>query len=175
MGGNGGNQGGFVPLFSSAYVHKIHERVYFGLGAFTISGASLDPNNSWAGRNDLTELNLLTFTLLPTLGVRVTDWLSVGGSVKWHRFDAALDDLGNPLGFSSEGKGWGFDASALLAPLPDVKIGVVAQDITGTDITYDNGLAQPLYPFGVLRITLSGIQVLSTFIHFRSMLFIKFG
>lgn len=82
-------------------------------------------------------------------GARLTDWLSVGGSAKWHRFDAGLDGLGNPIGFSSEGTGWGFDAGVLLAPLPGVKVGVVAQDITGTEITYDNGLSQPLYPFNL--------------------------
>ncbi len=77
-GGNGGNQGGFIPLLSSAYVHKISDRFRAGLGLFSISGAALGPNSSWAGRNQVTDIQLFTLTIIPTVAVRLTDWLSVG-------------------------------------------------------------------------------------------------
>ena len=50
-GNNGSNQGGLIPLLGSSYVHKISDRARFGLGIFSISGASLDPKNGWAGRS----------------------------------------------------------------------------------------------------------------------------
>ena len=36
----------------------------------------------------------------------------VGASAKWLSYNASLEDLGNPAGFSSLGNGWGFDAGA---------------------------------------------------------------
>lgn len=76
---SGGNQAGFAPIATMNYVHKISDRVRFGVTFFSISGSVLDPSDSWAGRLQLTELSLLTISVTPTLGVRVTDWLSIGG------------------------------------------------------------------------------------------------
>jgi long-chain fatty acid transport protein len=76
---NGGNQAGIAPIVSSSYVHKVSDRVRFGLSFFSISGSVLDPSNNWAGRFEVTDLSLLTISITPTLAVRVTDWLSVGG------------------------------------------------------------------------------------------------
>jgi len=77
--GNGGNQAGIAPIASSSYVHKVSDRVRFGTSLFTISGSILDPSNNWAGRFELTEVSLLTLSISPTVAIRVTDWLSVGG------------------------------------------------------------------------------------------------
>jgi long-chain fatty acid transport protein len=76
---NGGDQGGFIPLLGSSYVHKISDRWRAGLAIFSISGASLQPNNDWAGRNQVTKIQLFTLSFVPTVAVRLTDWLSVGG------------------------------------------------------------------------------------------------
>ncbi len=77
-GSNGGNQGGFIPLTSSQYVHKLSERLRLGLSLISISGAVLDPSDDWAGRKELTEINLFTLSIAPSVAVRVTDWLSLG-------------------------------------------------------------------------------------------------
>jgi long-chain fatty acid transport protein len=77
--GNGGNQAGLFPITSFSYAHKIHDRVRFGFSFFSISGSVLDPSNDWAGRFELTELQLLTISMSPTLAFRLTDWLSIGG------------------------------------------------------------------------------------------------
>jgi long-chain fatty acid transport protein len=76
---DGGNQGGFIPLFSSHYVHSLNDRVKLGVGAFSISGAALDPSNGWAGRNQMTSIDLLTLSVQPSIAVELTDWLSFGG------------------------------------------------------------------------------------------------
>jgi len=77
--GNGGDQAGIGPIASFSYVHKISDRVRFGLSFYSISGSILDPSNDWAGRFELTELSLLTISITPTLAIRLTDWLSIGG------------------------------------------------------------------------------------------------
>jgi len=77
-GANGGNQAGIAPVASFSYVHKVSDRVRFGLSFFSISGSVLDPSNDWAGRFQVTDLSLLTISITPTLAVRITDWLSIG-------------------------------------------------------------------------------------------------
>jgi len=76
---SGGNQAGFAPLVGSSYVHRISDRLRFGLSFYSLSGSILDPDDDWAGRFQLREISLLTITASPTLAVRVTDWLSLGG------------------------------------------------------------------------------------------------
>jgi long-chain fatty acid transport protein len=77
-GPDGGNQGGFVPIVSASYAHKLSEDWRFGFSLLSISGAVLDPSDGWAGRNQVTEVSLFTLSAAPTLAYRVTDWLSLG-------------------------------------------------------------------------------------------------
>jgi long-chain fatty acid transport protein len=78
-GGDGGNQAGLAPVASASYVHRLTDRLRFGMGFFSISGSILDPNDGWQGRFEVTEISLLTMSVSPTLAYRVNDWLSVGG------------------------------------------------------------------------------------------------
>ncbi len=58
---------------------RLSDRVRLGLSFYSLSGSILDPDNDWAGRFELRQLSLLTISISPTIAVRVTDWLSVGG------------------------------------------------------------------------------------------------
>jgi long-chain fatty acid transport protein len=135
-GNNGGNQSGLVPLLSSAYVHKLSDRFRFGFGTFSMSGASLDPKNDWAGRNELLKIQLFTLTFMPTLAVRATDWLSLGAGpmITYANLEWKLD---SPLGDDRKIKldkfdDWGGAAfvGVLLEPSDDVRVGVVYQSET---------------------------------------------
>ena len=77
-GGNGGQQGSFAPILSNSYVHSLTDRFKLGISLISVSGAVLEPDNSWAGRFQLQEVTLLTLTATPSLAVRLTDWLSLG-------------------------------------------------------------------------------------------------
>ena len=77
--GRGGNQADFALVPSLSYVHKLSDRVRLGLSVFAEAGAALDPNNGWAGRFEVTDLSLTVLSITPTVAVRVTDWLSIGG------------------------------------------------------------------------------------------------
>ena len=72
-----------------SYAHKLSDRWRLGMSLLSFSGASLDPSDDWAGRFETTEITLFTLTLMPTVAVRVTDWLSVGAgaAVTYGRFD----------------------------------------------------------------------------------------
>ena len=140
-GGGGGDQGGFVPLLSSGYVHKIHDRVRLNFGAFSISGASLDPDDGWGGRDQMTEIQLFTLSFFPSVGVRVTDWLSIGGGPVFTY--ATLDwrlRPSTPLGEEvrvhlDDFDDWGVGGTigVLLQPHEDVRWGITYQ--TKTDLT----------------------------------------
>jgi long-chain fatty acid transport protein len=77
--GSGGNQLDPAPLGSLSYVHRVSDRIRFGLSVFSMAGSALDPSNDWAGRREMTEISLLTISIAPTVAVRLTDWLSIGG------------------------------------------------------------------------------------------------
>lgn len=77
--GSGGNQADFALVPSMSYVHKVSDRVRFGLSVFAEAGAGLDPKNGWAGRFEVTDLSLTVLSMTPTVAFRVTDWLSIGG------------------------------------------------------------------------------------------------
>ena len=51
-----------MPLLSAGYIHKLSERWRLGLGLATIAGAVLDPDDDWAGRQQITETSLLTLS-----------------------------------------------------------------------------------------------------------------
>jgi len=76
---SGSNQVDFAALASFSYAHKVSDRVRFGLSFFSPAGSALDPNDSWAGRFQMTEISLVVLGISPTLAVRLTDWLSIGG------------------------------------------------------------------------------------------------
>jgi long-chain fatty acid transport protein len=77
-GTKGGDQGGFLPIMGSQYVHKLSDRWRLGIGMLSFSGAALDPSDDWVGRNETTYISLATISVMPTIAYRVTDWLSIG-------------------------------------------------------------------------------------------------
>jgi long-chain fatty acid transport protein len=149
-GNNGGNQGGLFPLLGASYVHKLSDRVRLGFAVISVSGASLDPRSDWAGRTELQELNLLTFTFLPTLAVRVTDWLSLGAgpAITYATLDWKVQGpLGGKIKLDSfDDVKAAANISAMLQPLPELRFGLVFQ--SKTDLKLDgkikNQLSEPV-------------------------------
>jgi len=135
-GGDGGQQGGFLPIVSSQYVHKLSDRFRFGFSVLSVSGAVLDPDDDWAGRNEVTELSLLTLSFMPTFAVRVTDWLSIGAgaAVSFGKLKLKLKlPVGNEPGLKlSDMNDWAAApvASILVSPMEGLRIGVNYQGKT---------------------------------------------
>lgn len=127
-GGNGGEQGGFVPMASGAYSHKLHDKVRLGISLYSPGGAALNPSNDWAGRNTVTEISLTTFAANPSLAIEVADGISLAGGplLVYGLLDWKLEGpLGGNLHYKNadDFNAGGF-AAALLEPLDNFRIGV---------------------------------------------------
>jgi long-chain fatty acid transport protein len=98
-GGDGDDQGGFVPAMGTFYVRPLNDRWAVGGWLAGLSGGALDPDGDWAGRFFVTELNLIVLGLNPVVSYRVNDWLSIGGGfgVNYGHMDMklSLPRLGN--------------------------------------------------------------------------------
>ncbi|MGI9492244.1 MAG: OmpP1/FadL family transporter, partial [Geminicoccaceae bacterium] len=75
-GGNGGNQAGVAPIIGSHGVYSVSDDLKLGLSVFSLSGAALDPDDDWAGRFQIQDLELLTITANPSIAYRVNEKLS---------------------------------------------------------------------------------------------------
>lgn len=134
--GDGGDQGGFIPVSSNSYVHKLSDRWRLGMSLLSVSGAALDPSNDWAGRHETTKVELFTLSFAPMAAFRATDWLSVGGGplISYGRMDLTVRV---PIGAEPNVKlddltDWAVTgmASVLIEPHPDLRLGVVYQGET---------------------------------------------
>src|SRR5262245_48450392 len=79
LGSDGGDAGGhaFIPTFFLS--HQLTSRVSLGFGVSTPFGLTTKYENTWVGRYHAISSSLETVNVNPSIAVRVTDWLSVGG------------------------------------------------------------------------------------------------
>ncbi|MEN8159534.1 MAG: outer membrane protein transport protein [Myxococcota bacterium] len=80
-GGDGGDQGGFVPALGSFFVHPLDDRWAVGGAIAGLAGGALSPDAQWAGRFSVTDLELAVIGVNPAVSYRVNDWLSLGAGV----------------------------------------------------------------------------------------------
>jgi long-chain fatty acid transport protein len=101
------------------------------MGVFAVSGAALNPQNTWAGRGQVTQLSLFTIATNPGVAVKVTDWLSIGGN--WLVVYATLDwrlrlPTEQQLRFKdSDDVEYAGMASILLEPMEGLRFGLLYQ------------------------------------------------
>ncbi len=168
-GDDGGDQGGFVPVSSMSYAHKLSDRWRLGLSMLSISGAALDPSNDWAGRNEMTEVSLFTLSFMPTVAYRVTDWLSLGAGalVTYGRMDLTLRApvLAEPNIKLEDLSDWATTgvASVLIEPCEDLRFGVVYQG--ETELNLDGDIQIPLGVTPALDLELPLAQAVRTSVY----------
>ena len=80
-GGGVGNAGEVAPAATFYYVHSLKPDLKLGLGFGSYMGAGLDYGDNWAGRYYAEKVKLTTAAVNPTVGYRVSPWLSLGGGV----------------------------------------------------------------------------------------------
>jgi long-chain fatty acid transport protein len=137
-GTDGGDQGGFLPISSTSYVHKLSDRWRLGMSILAISGASLDPSVDWAGRFETTKVTLFSLSFSPTVAVRVTDWLSVGAGAQISYGRLNINVLapppipGEPKVELDDLDDWAVAplASVLIEATPELRLGVLYQGET---------------------------------------------
>lgn len=129
-GGDGGDAGGLVPLLGTFGVYSASDDLKFGVGVFSVSGAVLDYTDSWSGRFQAQEVELLTVSVVPTVAYRVTDWMSVSAGPVFTY--GSLDfDLAVPPGGAGQANldgddiAYGFTLGSLFELSPQTRVGVV--------------------------------------------------
>lgn len=80
----GGNAGSFAPAagFYMAMPIDDEQRTWFGMTLNGLYGGSVDYRDSWAGRTFVTEASFTGLNVEPSIGYRVDDQWSVGGSIQ---------------------------------------------------------------------------------------------
>ena len=78
-GGDGGDAGSLALVPSFFLSQSIGSRFRVGLGVFAPFGLTTDYDRGWAGRYHALSSSLYTVDVDPSLAVKLTDWLSVGG------------------------------------------------------------------------------------------------
>ncbi len=128
-GGNGGDAGSLVPLLGTYGVYSASEDLKFGVGIYSISGASLDYGDTWSGRYQAQEIEILTVSVNPTVAYRVTDWLSVSaGPIFTYGnldFDLAVPPGGTgQANLDGDDIAYGFSLGTLFELSPQTRVGI---------------------------------------------------
>ena len=76
-GGDGGQAGEVAFPIGASYVHSLTDNLKFGLSLGSFTGSGLDYGSNWAGRQQVTETEILILTAQPGVAIKM-DWLSVG-------------------------------------------------------------------------------------------------
>ncbi len=146
-----------VPHFFATY--ELTDRVWLGLGVNSPFGLGTKYNDNWPGRFNLIKADIQTLNINPTVAVKITDYLSVGGGldIMYFNFDQKraliLPLLGSQtLHLAGDTWGLGFNLGVLLKPRDDVSIGVSYRSQIRQQIT---GPAQ-VQPYSPLNTTASG-------------------
>ncbi|MFQ5645072.1 MAG: OmpP1/FadL family transporter [Thiogranum sp.] len=148
----GGNAGGWVPAGGLHYVHSVSDDLKLGLSAASYLGLGLDYGKDWAGRYYITEGEILTFAVQPSVGYRVNEQLSIGGGINIvygsldqkvavnNVFEALPD---GQLELDEDDVGYGFNLSTLYEFNTGSRIGLAYQsrvDLEFDDVVSANGL-----------------------------------
>jgi long-chain fatty acid transport protein len=130
------------------------------MSLLSFAGAALDPSDDWAGRFETTEISLFTLTFLPTVAVRVTDWLSLGAgaAVTYGELDIRVRApvAGDPTIRLKEMNDWAAAplVSVLVEPTPELRFGVIYLGETEFNLDGDikaprRNAGDPLIPFAL--------------------------
>ena len=123
--------GSFFPVPHGYMVVPLGERLRFGVGFNTPYGLGTDYGETWVGRYQAVNTELLVYNLNPSLAWRVSDELSVGAGINIQYADASFGEM---IDFGSIG------AISGLPLTPQQHDGKV--DITGDDwmVGYNLGM-----------------------------------
>lgn len=126
-GGNGGNAGDLIPAGGLFYAHNYSDEIKFGIAVASAYGLGLDYGDSWKGRHFVTEAELITVAMTPSVAYKVNDDLSLGLSV--HILQSELKQsffvATQKVTLESDDLGYGFGLSLLYELTPKTRFGFV--------------------------------------------------
>jgi long-chain fatty acid transport protein len=90
-GGGGRDAGGVAPYGTAFYTHSISDDLKFGFNIGSVSAAALDYSNSWTGRYQCQEVDILTMGFNPAIAYRINEHFSVGAGFGLFYGDLTID------------------------------------------------------------------------------------
>ncbi len=130
---DGGNAVGALPAGGLFVAVPVAEKVSVGFAGTSYFGLMEKYDDNWAGRYYVQEGALIGMSLLPTLSVKPTDWLSVGAGLNamygYFKTDVAVNNLDPRVGdgqLSLKDETWGFGANVgvMVEPVKGTRLGV---------------------------------------------------
>lgn len=140
----GSSNGGLFPGGGNFGVFKVNDRVRLGLAIAVPYGGGVDYDGNWVGKTFVVENFLLAGFVLPSVAVRITDWLSIGGgpNIVYTFFEQKFNPL--PFNLSPELKienadDWSLGAtgSIMIKPRDGTRFGVVYRSKVDVDLEGD--------------------------------------
>jgi len=121
----------------------------FGLGVYTPFGGLADWGNSWQGKYVLESLDLKAIYFQPTLSIKLTKFLSIGGGFVYNRGSVDLKraiPLSNSTGQDGQaelkgtGEGYGWNAGIYIKAGSKLTIGLTHRSQVNTTINNGNAI-----------------------------------
>ena len=126
-----------IPTFQLGW--QVNERLWLGLSANAPFGLSTHAPDTTASQLYGRKSEAVSFSLSPSVGYKVNDWLSVGAAVQLLYFDAKLTQADTPLPDSpgseitSDGYGVGYSLGVTITPAKGTTIGIGYRSRIETD------------------------------------------
>jgi long-chain fatty acid transport protein len=128
----GGNAGYFSPVPTLNYVHSVSPDLKLGLGVGSYFGLGLNYSNEWAGKYYVQNASITTLAFNPTIGYKITPWLSIGGGVSVVEGQlserVAVNTLLEPgdgrLKYDAADVGYGYNLGVLFELSSQTRVGV---------------------------------------------------
>jgi len=153
--------GAFAPHFYTSY--QVTDRVWLGLGMNSPFGLGIQYPSNWPGSINVTQANIQTLNINPTVAVKVMDYLSIGAGLDIMYFKLRMKRLlPIPLlgqqALDLQGASWGvgFNVGLLLKPRDYLSLGISYRSQVRQ---YVKGTAR-FRPFGALDGDASGSIIL---------------
>lgn len=150
-----------TPIAAYAVFGSPENRLRFGIGVYTPFGGAMHWNEDWTGKYTVTSLDLQAIYIQPTLSLRITDQIGIGGGLV---YALGKVDLRKAVPYSNNGvqttaqlkgdsKDFGWNAGVFIKTISGVSIGVthrsqVTAKVENGDANFFNAPAsvQPLLP-----------------------------
>ncbi|MFA4867006.1 MAG: outer membrane protein transport protein [Pedobacter sp.] len=121
-----------TPLAAYAVFGSPENRLRFGLGVYTPFGGAMHWNEDWTGKYTVTSLDLQAIYIQPTLSLRITDNIGIGGGLV---YALGKVDLQKAVPYTNNGvqttaqlkghsKDFGWNAGIFIKTVSGVSVGV---------------------------------------------------
>lgn len=127
-GGDGGNPYSPTPVPNGYFSKQLNDRYWVGLGVSAPFGLANEYEHTWFGRYDSIKTELTVIDIQPTVAMKVTDNLSIGGGINLQHADAeltnAVSDAVQGIGIL-KGDDWtiGYSIGAQYEPIEGTVLG----------------------------------------------------